>query len=846
MPDTLLDTLSFAVSRLLGSANWEQDLQVVLEQIGPLICLRYACVLEDAVDHPLCQWSASGLDMKDALSFFAGPSSRMRELLRQGESFAGGLDEFPPQEREKLAGWGIQSVLVVPIRTADTWWGSMVFGYSLPLLEGSASEIKVATMLATLIEAAVCCKKQALERREIERRLQALFEQTDDGIFLLSLDGVLLGLNRQAAAMLGYEVQELEGKPYRQVLAPQEEAQSLDYLQRLADGEELPVYTRLLRRKGGEEFPVEVRASLVRDDDGRPLYVQAIVRDITARQQAEEEIRRRDSILEVLAYASEQLLLGNPDDVMPDLLERLGRAVDVNRVYVFENRRAEDGTLFASQRYEWVTPGQPSTISVPEMQNFSYRAGGFARLVDALGTGQPLHGRIRHLPTPRRELGEPEVCSTALVPIFSEGKWWGILGFEKYERERKWLGAEIEALKNIASALGAAFARQRIQASEREQRDLAEALRDIAAVLNSTLNFDEVLDHILANVGRVVPHDGTNIMLIEGGTLRLARRRGYSKGEIRETRLTKAYSVEDFPSLLQMTQTRMPLVIPDVSQYPGWVDIPESEEIRSYAGVPICLEGEVIGFLNVNSATPGFFTRSHAERLQAFADQAAVAIKNARLYDQAQALAALEERQRLARELHDGVSQTLSSAKLIADVVPRIWERNPEKAEQALTQLRQLTQGALAEMRMLLMELRPEALLEAELVDLLRQAVQVTSSRTGTPVSLVANAQKCSLPPEVKFALYRIAQEALNNVAKHANAERVEVHLNCQPERVTLRIWDNGRGFEMDNIPSGHFGIAIMHERASEIGASLNMESGIGKGTEIVVVWESCCEVTKP
>ncbi len=848
LPDVLLEAMSFAVSRLLASTNWKQDLQAVLGQVGPLIRLRYACVIENApaADCSACQWSAPGLDGEDILSLFVALPPWMRESLEQGRCFWGSLDEWPPQERTKLAGLGIQSVWAVPIQPEGTWWGSVVFGYSLPSSEGSAVEVKIAAILANLIEAAVRCEKQALERGEMERRYQALFEQTDDGIFLLSLDGVLVSLNKQAARMLGYEVHELEGESFQRVLATQEEEQSLSRLQRLISGEELPVYTRILRRRNGEEFPVEVRASLVRDADGSPLYVQVIVRDITARQQAEEELRRRDSILEVLAYASERLLLGNPDDVVPDLLGRLGRAVDVNRVYVFENHRAENGTLLASQRYEWVAPGQLSTINAPEMQNLPYRAGGFARLVDALGTGQPLHGRIRHLPTSGGRPAEQDVCSTALVPIFSEGKWWGILGFEKYERERKWPSAEIETLKNIANTLGAAFARQRIQASEREQRDLAEALRDTAAVLNSTLNFDEVLDHILANVGRVVPHDGTNIMLIEGGTLHIARRRGYSRGEIREMRLSKSYSVEDFPSLYHMAQTRMPLVISDVGEYPGWVDLPESEEIRSYAGVPICLEGEVIGFLNVNSSTPGFFKHSHAERLQAFADQAAVAIKNARLYDQAQALAALEERQRLARELHDGVSQTLSSAKLIADVLPRIWGRDPEKAEQALLQLRQLTQGALAEMRMLLMELRPETLLEAELIELLRQAVQVTASRTGISVSLTANAQKCTLPSEVKFALYRITQEALNNVAKHAHAERVEVHLTCRPDRVVLRIWDDGRGFEVDNVPAGHFGIGIMRERAHEIGANLKVESRIGGGTEVTVVWESSCEVTKP
>ena len=206
------------------------------------------------------------------------------------------------------------------------------------------------------------------------------------------------------------------------------------------------------------------------------------------------------------------------------------------------------------------------------------------------------------------------------------------------------------------------------------------------------------------------------------------------------------------------------------------------------------------------------------------------------LAQQAAEAAVAAERSRLARDLHDAVSQTLFSASLIAEVLPRIWERNPDEGRRRLEELRQLSRGALAEMRALLLELRPTALVEAELGDLLRQLAEATTGRARVPVNVDVEGE-CALPPDVKVALYRIAQESLNNVAKHAEASQVNVSLHCQPSRVILSISDNGCGFSVDSIPPDHLGVGIMHERAEAIGAMLTVESEIGHGTEVVALW---------
>jgi len=246
---------------------------------------------------------------------------------------------------------------------------------------------------------------------------------------------------------------------------------------------------------------------------------------------------------------------------------------------------------------------------------------------------------------------------------------------------------------------------------------------------------------------------------------------------------------------------------------------------------------------------PGRYTEEQARLALPFGNQAAVAIENARIFEQATELAALEERQRLAHDLHDAVTQTLFSASLAAEVLPRLWERDREAGLLCLSEVQQLTRGALAEMRTLLLELRPAALVETALGALLSQLGQAIASRARIPVTVQAEVQ-CTLPPEVQVALYRIAQEALNNAAKHAGARRVEVRAEClppfppgeeQPQAtgVELVVADDGSGFDPDRLPGGSkgLGLGIMRERAAGIGAALEIQSQAGQGTRVTVRW---------
>lgn len=216
------------------------------------------------------------------------------------------------------------------------------------------------------------------------------------------------------------------------------------------------------------------------------------------------------------------------------------------------------------------------------------------------------------------------------------------------------------------------------------------------------------------------------------------------------------------------------------------------------------------------------------------------------LRERAEQMAVLNERNRLARDLHDAVTQTLFSASLLADVIPRIWERSPNEARKQLQELRLLNRGALAEMRTLLLELRPTALLEARMSDLMRQLAQGVSSRARIQVDVrLADDELIALSPDVKIGLYRIAQEALNNVVKHAAASRAWLWLDRhapggdgqKPAGVRLTIGDDGKGFDVDATRGAQLGLRIMKERADAINAILRLDSAIGAGTTVKATW---------
>jgi signal transduction histidine kinase len=178
----------------------------------------------------------------------------------------------------------------------------------------------------------------------------------------------------------------------------------------------------------------------------------------------------------------------------------------------------------------------------------------------------------------------------------------------------------------------------------------------------------------------------------------------------------------------------------------------------------------------------------------------------------------------------------LFSASLTAEVLPELWEMDVEEAQRSTEELRQLTRGALAEMRTLLLELRPATLTQTRLSDLIKQLCEAFIGRSRLPITLKIEGD-CKLPPEVQVACYRIAQESLNNVFKYARATEVNVDLFVSPAYVRFKVCDNGIGFDMSATKPTSLGLRIMRERAEAIGADFHISSSPSSGTCVEVKW---------
>ncbi|GAP13638.1 histidine kinase [Longilinea arvoryzae] len=385
---------------------------------------------------------------------------------------------------------------------------------------------------------------------------------------------------------------------------------------------------------------------------------------------------------------------------------------------------------------------------------------------------------------------------------------------------------------------------RRLEAEGRHQ--MAESLRVMLAILNSNRSLGEILDYIVTHVsGRLLGCQGTAIFTYSAKdqTLGIQAANGLS------TNLVDAQYLPGYGAARQAVETGRPVSVTnakkEIASDESYLDTTAAEwamvsqlmiNFQSWLAVPLIVKGELYGTILLYFSEPRIFSTEEINLALMFSDQVALAIENARLRMQAEEAAVIAERNRLARELHDAVSQTLFSANLIAEVLPRLWERDQTEARARLVELRQLTRGAFAEMRTLLFELRPAVFKEAKLGDLLKHLTQGISIQSQIPIALNVEGEQ-SLSPEVKIALYRITQEALNNIVKHADPTQASVNLRCQPDKMALSICDNGCGFNPAAVSSDHFGLSIMQERAASINANLNLKSKPDCGTQIEVVW---------
>ncbi|MFZ5881129.1 MAG: GAF domain-containing protein [Chloroflexota bacterium] len=291
----------------------------------------------------------------------------------------------------------------------------------------------------------------------------------------------------------------------------------------------------------------------------------------------------------------------------------------------------------------------------------------------------------------------------------------------------------------------------------------------------------------------------------------------------------------------QVIRTRQPLLVntnvAGEAAQRGQPVLPDTDAPKSWLGAPMLVGDQVTGILSVqNLDEENAFDETDTRFLQMFAASISIALENARLYEQAQRLAVLEERQRLARELHDSVTQSLYGINLYAEAASgQLALGQNEQALQYLNDIQTTAQESLSEMRLLIYELRPPILEREGLTAALQNRLYAVEQRAGLKFDLQDNLAE-RLPSVFEDGLYRIAHEALNNTLKHSRAKHLAIHIRQEEERVIMEITDDGIGFEPGAAHrEGCLGLVSMRERAQALGGRVSVESGPGNGTRIRV-----------
>jgi len=643
----------------------------------------------------------------------------------------------------------------------------------------------------------------------------------------------------------------------------------------------------------GEGFSGHVAQS------GQPLVVQNAYQDPRLTRRAVQAQKPRslaavplvakDKILGTLfaVTQSEHEFTDRQVDLLTSIGQQIGVAVDNAVMYEAEQRRAEQFRVVgevsrhitsilpvdelldeivrlikASFGYYLVTVGLIEDDEVvfkagaktdwPQEQFLppSLQVGSTGITAWVAATGRPLLApdvskdpRYRFLPD------SSETRSELAVPLLAKTGVIGVLNVES-DRVNAFDETDVQILQSLANQAAIAIENARLyEQAQRRMREL-EALYRADSELYRYLDLDDVLQAVVNIAVDTLRADKSALLFWD------PERKQWV------TRAARGFSPKTIPLLSfarnegtigHTAASRKAVIIQDALLDPRRQDerpqvmraLLNSEGIRSLMHLPIQLGDEVLGILTVGFTVENALSPARIRLFGTVAARAALAIENAQLHEQTREIAVVQERSRLARELHDAVTQTLFSGSLISEALPAVWESDQEEGKLLLQELRQLSRGALAEMRTLLLELRPTALTEADMHELLRQLGTAVTGRTGVPVEVTIEG-RCDLPDDVHVSIYRIAQEALNNVVKHSRASQIQVRLCCiEPSSeaacgpgIELQVRDDGIGFESSDVEPGELGLGIMQERAQAVGAELSITSQPGQGTTVTVVWK--------
>ena len=695
-------------------------------------------------------------------------------------------------------------------------------------------------MTAEMLQRDESLRREAREREAAQEELRALFAAMTDRVIVFDSNGRVVRLPDTNAPDLGLSPEELLHMTLRD-LVPDDQAERVLESIRRALRERVTVTEEYPYEAGDQTHWFSSAFSPIAADE-----VVMVARDITdrvnARQELERQVQERTqelrALLDVSGNVASTLELG---PLLTLVIQQIGRVVDHWRASLFLVQ--EGGLFMVNSRVNDGDASSEGTIgrrllTFEELQPFwGELSAGRAVIIDDVQDGSEMALVYQRVTAGRAPEVFGRTRSFLAAPLVLKDQTIGMLSVAHEEAA---FYTEDHARLLAAFATQAAIAvenarlYEQVQARGQELQTLLNVSRNVA----STLELGPLLQTIIEQLKDIADYSRCSIFLLEGDSIVLLDSRSVASPGAVEMRIP----LDVIEALWGPISVGQPVIIEDVrgdsafaaAYRRGSGDLLETafSDIHSWMGVPLESKDRLIGMLTLSHNEASYYTEHHAGLVTGVATQIAVAIENARLYEQAQQLAAVEERQRLARELHDSVSQALYGIALGARTARTLLDRDPAKAAEPVDYVLSLAEAGLAEMRALIFELRPESLEIEGLVAALDKQIAATAARHGIEVNAdLVEEPEMSLAQKEIF--YRIGQEALHNVVKHAHASKATVRLARDNGSFVLEVGDNGVGFDVSQNFPGHMGLVSMSERASSIGARLEVESAPGKGTVI-------------
>jgi signal transduction histidine kinase/PAS domain-containing protein len=683
-----------------------------------------------------------------------------------------------------------------------------------------------------------------------ESRLHQYLEAMPVGVTVRGADSRLRYVNRRARQLLNWPDEPPGEMPSRERTLQEmleeaplyvrgtQQAYPLERLPsaRAMEGEPGAVDDVEMER-GGQRIPLEIWSSPVLDEQGRVQYAVSAFRDVSRRVEAEARIRNRLAVEKSLAHISTLFVqAADLDQAMSETLAEVGPLLGFDRLFLV---RIRPDRSRMEMTHEWCAAGLPSLF--PEVRGVPLAD--VPWLLDKLRSGDIVYVEDASELPPEARLEARFIAAhlggrRCVLPVWVGRELDGFLACQSHSTTSPNLENEVQVLETVIGMLSSAL--QQASVLETLERRVADRTQELSTLyrvttLTSTAQPLETilirsLEVVLAALDR--PMGAIHLRADRTSPLRLVARQGLPAEAIDE--LATAPPQEMWWQQV-LAQDRLLLLVEDSCDEPSSPPWACLAEIQAYLGVPIRVEGEPAGVLSIFGETDHAFTAEEMALLTTIADQLGTAIEGDRLRRHAEETRVIQERQRLARDLHDAVTQSLYSLTLFARAAREMLQGGKtDRADQHLERIGEMAHYALKEMRLLIYQLRPSALEAEGLVGALEQRLEAVERRAGMDARLVADGGSPGLPPQVEEALYRIAQEILNNVLKHAAATQVAISLDVGNGAVELAVRDNGQGFDLETgRAAGGMGLANIRQRVEMLGGTLTITSKPGQGTEL-------------